>query len=192
MSGNPLAFFASQPTGVTFESQEQGEKIVLLLRAHLVTLTPSMLLAVIFFLMPIFVGAVLSVVKVDISPFLLGSQTFLIGIFWYLFVFGYAFYKFIFWYFNVYLLTNERVIDFDLKRLLHEEIAYARLGQIEDVSPKITGLFGTFFDFGSVLIQTAAERNEFEFDKVAKPDEVAREIMEQVRLEEKETPGEIA
>lgn len=189
---NPLAVYAELPRGVTFESQEEGEKIILLLRAHLITLVPPILFTIFLVVVPFFIPPLLSVLRIDSLSSLNQLQILLLVIFWYLLVFGYAFYKFLFWYFNVYLLTNERIVDFDFKGILHKETSYAKLNQIQDVSPKIIGFFGTFFHYGNVFIQTAAERPEFEFHKVARPDEVAKAILNEVRKEEGEAPGEIA
>lgn len=189
---NPFAMFAAQPIGVSFESQERGEKIILLLRAHIITLVPPFLITIFLLTLPFLVGMADAFLRVDIGAFFDKVELFWVSIFWYLLTFGYAFYKFIFWYFNVYLVTNERIVDFDFKGILHKETSYAKLNQIQDVSPKIIGFFGTFFHFGNVFIQTAAERPEFEFHHVARPDMVAQEILEQVRREEGEKPGEIA
>lgn len=187
-----LATFAAYPEGVVFDGQEKGEKIVLLLRPHMITLVPPALITLFLILAPFFIPTVLDLLNINLADSLVATQTFLLTIFWYLVVFGYAFYKFIFWYFNVYLLTNERIVDFDFRGILHKEIAYAKLNQIQDVSPKIIGFFGTFFHFGNVFIQTAAARPEFEFHNVARPDLVAQKILEEVRLEEGEAPGAIA
>jgi len=188
---NPLAMFAPQPVGVSFESQEKGEKIIVLLRAHVITLIPALiqiaLLASLIIFVPLF-----GVLGLNILEVLEPKQVFWVYIAWYLFTFGFAFYKFIFWYFNVYLLTNERIIDFDFKGILHKETAFANLNQIQDVTPKVVGFFGTVFHYGDVFIQTAAAKPEFEFHAVEKPDLLAREILEQVRHEETEAPGEIA
>lgn len=191
-STNPFAMFAPHPAGVTFEGQEAGEQILLLLRPHIFTLVPSILVTVFLILVPILIFPAFGLVNVDIGDLLIASRLFLLTVFWYLFVFGYAFYRFIFWYCSVYLLTNERIIDFDFRGILHKEISYAKLAQIEDISPKMIGFFGTFFNFGNVYIQTAGVKPEFEFEKVAKPDDVAQEISEQVRLEEGEAPGVVA
>ena len=188
-SRNPLAMFAPHPVGVTFEGQESGEKIILLLRAHLIILVPAVLTIIFLLLVPLLVPSLLGLLGVDLSDSLTVGQTFLLIFFWYLFVFGFTLYKFIFWYFNVYLLTNERIIDFDFRGLLHKETSYAKLNQIQDISPKMIGFFGTFFHFGNIFIQTAAARPEFEFHYVPRPNEVAQEILEQVRLEEGEAPG---
>lgn len=189
---NPLAAFAAWPEGVFFESQEKGEKIILLLRAHVVTLVPALFIIIFLLLVPFLIQPVLSFLNINAAQTIGPSQLFLIMVFWYLLTFGYAFYRFIFWYFNVYILTNERVVDIDFRGILDKEIAYAKLNQIQDVSPKTIGFFGTFFNYGDIFVQTAAERPEFEFHHVPKPDEVARAIIEQVRLEEGEPPGVIA
>ena len=191
-SKNPFAMFAPQPVGVYFENQESGEKIILLLRAHIVTLVPSALLILFLIFAPFLIPSFLNIIRVQAFSVFAPKQLILITIFWYLFVFGFSFYKFIFWYFNVYIVTNERVIDIDFRGILHKETSYAKLNQIQDISPKIIGFFGTFFHYGNVYIQTAAERPEFEFHNVENPNMVAQEIHEQVRKEEAEPPGVIA
>ena len=189
---NPLIVSASRSAEVSFEGQEKGERIILMLRPHVITLAPPVFIALILFLAPLYIIPLLKLINIDLSGTLNFMQTFLIIIIWYLFVFGYSLYHFIFWYFNIYILTNERIIDFDFKGLLNKEISYAKLNQIQDISPKTIGFFGTFVHFGNVFIQTAAERPEFEFHNVARPDMVAQEILKQVRHEEGEAPGEIA
>lgn len=188
---NPFATFAEFPAGVTFENQEKGEQIILLLRAHMVTLIPKAIFAVFLLFVPGLLGLVLQYLNIGAILGLGASQYFWFGVFWYLLVFGYVFYSFVFWYFNVYLLTNERIIDFDFYGVLSKKISYAGLAQLEDVTPKTVGFAGTFFNYGGVFIQTAAERPEFEFTNVARPDIVAEKIFDQARLEEKETPGEV-
>ena len=176
-SKNPFAMFAPQPVGVRFENQESGEKIILLLRAHIVTLVPSAFLILLLSSAPFLVPFILGIIRVHALSVFDPGQLILITIFWY---------------FNVYLVTNERVIDIDFRGILHKETSYAKLNQIQDISPKIIGFFGTFFHYGNIYIQTAAERPEFEFHNVENPNMVAQEIHEQVRKEEAEPPGVIA
>ncbi len=188
---NPLSVFATDPVGVSFESQEKGEKIILMLRQHLATQVVALLEIITLFLLPIIVSPLAVLLKIDVFSYLGANQVFWVVLSWYWFILGFAFYKFIHWYFNVYLLTNERIIDFDFKGILNSETAYANLNQIQDVSPKIVGFFGTLFHYGDVFIQTASERPEFEFVAIKKPDSVAQRILEEVRSEEAEKPGEV-
>lgn len=188
---NPLASFADNPSGVCFDTQEKGEKIILLVRQHLISQIGALLEIIGLLLLPAVIGPAVVLLGINIFDYFEPRQLFWVGAFWYLLCFGFAFYKFLHWYFNVYLLTNERIVDFDYKGILHIETAYANLNQIQDVSPKIIGFFGTFFHYGNVYLQTAGEKQEFEFHHVAKPDEVAKKILTEVRLEASEAPGEI-
>lgn len=177
---------------MSFEGQEDGERVVLLLRAHLVTLVPAVLVLVVLAVVPFLVSSLLSLLQVDLASILTPVQIFLLVLFWYLVVFAYAFYRFIFWYFNIYLVTNERVVDFDFRGLLHKETSYANLAQIQDITPKTIGFFGTFFHYGDIFIQTAGTVPEFEFHHVPRPNEVVAKILEEKRKEEGEAPGQIA
>lgn len=181
MTRNPLAVYAPNPEGVGFENQEKGEKLILLLRQHLVTQLLPFLEVIFLALVPFLAAPAVGLVRANILTFLETGQLFWILAFWYLFVLGFAFYKFIVWYFNVYLLTSERIIDIEFKGILSTETAYANLNKIQDVTPRIIGFGGTFFHYGSVLIQTAGEKNEFEFEKVERPDDVADAILDEVR-----------
>lgn len=188
---NPLAFFAQYPSGVCFDSQEKGERIILLLRQHIVSQFGAIVEVLFIIALPFLVVPFFGMVNVNLGDFLEARQIFWLATTWYFFAFGFTFYKFIHWYFNVYILTNERIVDFDYRGVLHLETAYANLDQIQDVSPKIIGFFGTLFHFGNVYLQTAGERQEFEFHHVGRPDEAAKRILEEVRLESGERPGEV-
>ena len=189
ITSNPFAIYAPNPEGVGFENQEKGEKLVLLLRQHLVTQVAHFLEVIFLALVPLVAAPAAGLVRGNILPFLQTAQLFWVLVFWYLFVFGFAFYKFVFWYFNVYLLTSERIVDFDFKGILHMETAYANLNKIQDVTPRVIGFGGTLFHYGNVHIQTAGEKSEFEFLKVERPDDVAQAILQEVRIEEAEAPG---
>lgn len=188
---NPLAAFLVTPV-MSFEGQEDGERVVLLLRAHLVTLVPALLLVIFLVFVPFLFPSILSLLEVNLTGVWTALQTFLVVLFWYLLVFAYAFYKFIFWYFNIYLVTNERIVDFDFRGLLHKETSYANLAQIQDITPKTIGFFGTFFHYGDIFVQTAGTVPEIEFHHVPRPNEVVKKILEERRREEGEAPGEIA
>jgi len=181
--------FLYQPQGVTFEDQLAGEKIILLLRAHLVTLVPSILMTIFLALAPFLYVLVPVFLKINFFPFLTAHHAIFIIIFWYLIVFGIVFNRFISWYFNIYILTDERIIDVNFKGLLSRDVSHAKLDRIQDVSPRLVGFFRTFFNFGDVYIQTAGELPEFHFNQVVKPEIVAKEILDQASKKEGESHG---
>lgn len=171
---------------ISFETQQEGEKAVLLLRAHLITQVPWILLVFLMLFVPPLVSAALSILSVNVGAFLTGRAVLVLFLFWYLFTFGFAFEQFIKWFFNIYLLTSERIVDFDFYGVLYKGISDARLSQIEDVSAKTLGAIPTFFNYGNVLVQTAAEQNEFEFERVPDPDAVVKIIAKATQGEEEE------
>jgi membrane protein YdbS with pleckstrin-like domain len=192
---HPLAFtgFYLNPQNVGFQNQEQGEKVILLLRQHLVTQIFPLFFILIMIILPFLtIWVINSVVTLSNFINLTASEMFFALAVWYLIIFGLTFERFLLWYFNVYLVTSERIIDVDFFGIAFKRISECRLAQIQDVTSASSGPVETFFDYGNVYIQTAAENPEFEFHSVPLADEVVRQIGIQVRLEEAEPAGVVA
>jgi len=105
------------------------------------------------------------------------------GLFWYLTTFAFAFEKFLSWYFDVYIITDERVVDIDFNNLLNKKFSEAKLSMIQDVTSRQIGMGQTMFNYGQVLIQTAAEINELRFDNIPNPDKIVK-VLQLMREEE--------
>jgi len=56
---------------------------------------------------------------------------------------------------------------------------------IQDITYTVTGVAQTLFNFGTILIQTAAEIPEIRVDQAPNPELVAK-ILQQMRLEEEQ------
>lgn len=171
----PLAGFALHPDGVHFSSQQDDEKIHLFLRRHFITNIPWIILIVFLIILPLaltpFTGLILP------SSFLAEGNRGLIFLwFYYIVIFGLALTNFINWYFNVYIVTNQRVVDVDFINIIYREVSSTRLNLIQDVTVKTGGVIKSIFDFGNVLIQTAGTEINFDFLDVPHPQQVAREI----------------
>lgn len=98
-------------------------------------------------------------------------------IFWYLLTLAFAVQGALTWFFNVNIITNQRIVDVDFLTLIYREISDAQISKIQEVTYKVGGFGGTFFNYGNVLIQTAGAIPNFEFENVPKPAKVA-EILE--------------
>ncbi|MBI4999751.1 PH domain-containing protein, partial [Candidatus Gottesmanbacteria bacterium] len=109
------------------------------------------------------------------------------GILWYLVTFGFALVSFITWYFNVYIVTNERIVDVDFLHLLYKELSSTRIARIQDVTYKLGGVFRALFDFGDVFIQTAGTEPNFDFLAVPHPEAVVRKIAELMEAREEKS-----
>jgi uncharacterized membrane protein YdbT with pleckstrin-like domain len=104
---------------------------------------------------------------------------------WYLITTAFVLENFLTWFFNVYFITDERIIDVDFYNLIYKEVSEAEIEKIQDVTYKMGGVIRTIFNYGDILVQTAAEVPNFEFMAVPKPDKVVK-ILQDLRIEEKQ------
>lgn len=176
---NPISSYCHFPANVKFSSADSDEKIILLLRKHWLTNVKWFITGVVMLIVP------LPFVYFPILNFV-PERFIVVGVlFWYLATAAFTLEKFLSWFFNVYIVTDERVFDVDFYDLVHRDISDANLDQIQDVTSRIGGSIRTSFNYGDVLIQTAAESLEIEFEAVPKPDEVAS-ILRKLRVEEEQ------
>lgn len=174
-----LGFFPSifdRPDKIRFLDQEDNEYIELLLRRHPITNIPWVFSALLAILVPpiLFrIGPTLGVVNFPTLPFnLLVAAT---GI-WYLLILAYILENFLHWYFNIYIVSNEHLIEIRFANLLSRNITSVLLDDIQSSSSFIGGIFRSLFNYGDVIIETAAERQRIEFFSVPRPDFVADRI----------------
>jgi hypothetical protein len=80
-------------------------------------------------------------------------------------------------YYDVWIVTNWRIIDIDQKGFFRRNVAtLLNLDHIEDITTEVGGLFGTLFNYGSVQVQTAAASREFVMDNINSPRKVEQII----------------
>ncbi len=172
--------YATFPPNTYFESQEQGEEVVLFLRQHLIVNIPWVTIVVFLLTIPSIFGF--------FPPFAQLSQSYqlIIVLTWYLFVTGYAMTKLMGWFFNIYILTDERIVDIDFVNVLFRKVSTAKIDEIQDVNVVASGALQTFFNYGGVFIQTAATVPEFDFVNIPHPDKVSAIINQMIDLEEQE------
>jgi hypothetical protein len=173
---NPLTSFAFSPLGVSFEDQNENEKVILLLRRHWITNIGWIITAFFLFILPLLLPGLFSWYQVSIWTSLVAKWQQLIVMVWYLLLTGFIFERFLNWYFNVYLVTTERIIDVDFIGILYKDVSEAQLSKVQDITHRTGGFLSIMFDFGDLSVQTAAETGNLEFDTVPHPAEVHRII----------------
>lgn len=176
-----IKFYSSlglNPDNVVFENQEEDESIILLVRKDLITNVPWILAAIILILIP----PLISLFSALFSPFFQISPAtqFVAVIFYYLVIIGFIVVEFTIWYFNVGLVTNKRIIDLDISGILFKHVSETKLNLVEDVSYSQVGAVRSIFNYGDVLIQTAAEYKNFEFDRAPEPAKIVAIIGEMI------------
>ncbi len=178
-----LSAFMVRPDGIKFETQEDQEKIILFMRQHPIKTVGWIFASLVLVFTPVIFMPVL--LRFNVLLQLPPGYYVILPILWYLGTFGFTFSNFLYWYYNVYIVTNERIIDVDWYNLLFKQVASAKLEKIQDVKYKQGGILDSFFNFGNVFIQTAGTEPNFEFESIPKPDQVVK-LIEEV-LEDRST-----
>jgi uncharacterized membrane protein YdbT with pleckstrin-like domain len=129
------------------------------------------------------------------TAFLVGSffylpiffPSFSIAIYHKLFLFGETFFAMMIWalffliwidyYFDVWIVTSERIINVEQKGLFSREISELQLEKIQDISTEVLGVIPTFLNYGNIFIQTAGEKERFLFRCVPNPYHIKDAIM---------------
>lgn len=175
--------FLINPSKFNFLEREKNEPILLAVRAHWFTNFKWIATSLILIFVPIVVA------KLGIFSQLPLKYQLVSSLFWYLIVFIYAFEKFLDWYFDVFVITDRRVVDIKFNNLLNKHFAEAELGVIQDISSSVQGIFGTFFNYGTILVQTASDINQIVFINVPSCGKIIK-LLQELRGEyHKRYPG---
>ena len=183
------AFFG-KPDNIAFADQELNENVELMLRQHFITNIPWIVIALFAFALP----AILLNLdqRFQANLFIQIPFSVILGalIIWYLLVVAYVLENFLYWYFNVYIVTNLHLVDINFYSLLYRDITSVQLDDVQSVSSRIAGIFGSLFNFGDVVVETAAKRQLINFGAVPKPDVVADRIQDlQEKIEQSRGSG---
>ncbi|MBP7060656.1 MAG: PH domain-containing protein [Candidatus Moranbacteria bacterium] len=109
-----------------------------------------------------------------------------------LFVWLYGFLVWIDYYFDVWIVTNERIVNIEQRGLFNRRISELRFSRVQDVTATVDGLIPTVLNFGNVNVQTAAEEEHFVFRQVADPFAIKDRVMTLARQSTQDDLREIA
>ncbi len=162
--------------GRYFPGQAPSERIFLVLRRDVITYISFLVIAMIM-MIPLAILVALYIHSPDtFSSELVNSLLTLGGSAYLLFIIGLLLYGFVDYYLDVYIITDERIVDIRQIGFFRREIAELHLREVQDVSAKVEGFFPTMFHYGDVHIQTAGERENFVFYSVPHPYRVSKKI----------------
>ncbi len=168
-----LAIFKDSPA--SFEGQEAGEEVIMLLRRHTFVVLLSLTGLSLACLVPILIFSIFYsfLINFDLMPLLL-----FISSLWYL-VLWIGLFRFLTMYtLNTFIITDRRVIDRDQHGFFNQKISELHADRIQDVTVHTKGLFETLLRFGNIVVQTAASERQFVFHQIPEPDKVKDAIMQ--------------
>ena len=161
--------FLKDPQEVSFDGMDDNEKVVLLMRMHVIKNVPWIVFTIVLVLAPILVYQFFKFGGVNLNLYLPANYQRIALLFWYLCVFMYAFESYLTWYFNVYIVTTKKVIDIDFFGILSRRVSDCSISKIQDATYTVMGILPTIFNYGFVYIQTAGEDKVLEYDFVPRP-----------------------
>jgi len=177
-----------------FPGQEESENIIKIIRRHWFTYVIFWLLAFLM-IIPVIVIIIYWIANYDQISIFNGNILVLSTSLYLLFILALEIYGFINYYLDVYIITDRRIVDIKQDGFFRRSISELNLRQIQDVNAKVIGAGGTFFHYGDVDIQTAAEKDNFLFHAIPHPYRTSKQILElheqYVRKERKRLSKEI-
>ncbi len=78
---------------------------------------------------------------------------------------------------NVVFVTSEKIAQVLYKNILDRKVSQLSIGDVQDVTMSQTGLFSRLFHYGTMVIETAGEQQNYTFTFVPYPYECSRAIV---------------
>jgi len=162
--------YCENPDDITFENQDEDEKILLFIRKDFITNLPWIIGGIFLLFTPLIITPILMFLHV---PLFILSQKYMVvlTIFYYLFTTTFIFISFITWYFNLNIVTEKRIVDIEFEGVVYKNVSATKITLVQDVSFSQVGVIRTVFDYGDVLIQTAGTIDNFIFEAVPRPED---------------------
>ena len=142
---------------------------------------------VIFTVLVIVPPIVLTFLPVATSQFNAATVEPLINLFLTIYIMIIFVVAFLFWmdyYLDMWIVTNQRIIDVEQRGLFNREISEIPIKHVQDITIEVNGVTQTFLKFGTIRIQTAGER-EFTITDVPRLYELKDAIIKYSEIDSK-------
>lgn len=121
---------------------KEGEKVLMNLRKSVFTYGKQMLI----FAFSLVLVALVVTFLYQYSAALILAAILSVG------AIGYAFYYFLIWFYDVYIITNMRLVSVSKKGLFRRDYSEIEYADVTNVTYQIHGFFATLFQYGTVLV----------------------------------------
>lgn len=151
-----------------FDGQRDDETLLFVFRRHMVAMRKGFYML----LIPLVIACIPPLIwQADLALFLLPVLGLIIG----LALFSY---RFIMWYFTVYIVTDQRIRQITQHGFFGKDVVELHLSKIQNISYNIPGLSGEIFGFGTIVIQTFV--GDLVIHKVEHPDRIYNMLQDAV------------
>ncbi|MCA9387311.1 hypothetical protein KC669_04725, partial [Candidatus Dojkabacteria bacterium] len=164
-----------EPQGIYFATQNLDEKIYVYIRRHWSENLGWFIRNFTYCFLPLLLYAIFSVFNIEFD-FLSGREYLILLICFYSLIITNVFKDFFDWYYDPYIITNQRVIHYEFKPFSKYEVKETELVSIENVTEVSAGLIAGLWGYGTLTVSTEAHDELFVFKRVPNPTQV-RDIL---------------
>jgi len=154
-----------------FEDQFDDEEVLLVFRKHPVVMRKGLILSMLVLLL----GSVPSLFNPTYQTYFIGMGVALVASALVMLP------SWISWYFSVFIVTNQRLIQITQKGLFNRSVIDMRLSQIQMVNYQIAGLQETLLCFGTIMMQTYV--GDLVIHEIHHPAKIQKKLLEILREE---------
>ena len=162
-----------------FIRQKSYEHIVYVLRRHPFTFIPTLLLFVILWIIPVILFLIARHVYPD---FVVENQIYPVivlgGSLYYLSTYLFFYAQFIDYYLDIWIVTNDRIVDVEQHGLFHKTITELDLFRIQDITSQVQGVAAIFFKYGDLSITTASSTDTIVFRQIPDPNKIREDLIQ--------------
>jgi len=154
------------------------EEVLHVLRRHPITFFPQIIFLMVIFIAPFILFSIFQILNPNLlnNTFIYTLLIFVFGIFYLLSIL--IFYiHFIDYYLDVWIVTNDRIIDIEQFGLFSRTVSEVDLFRIQDVTSTVHGIFPTFFNYGDLHIKTASSNIDVIFRKIKDPNIIREQLI---------------
>ena len=160
-------------------NQKPYEKIEYYLRRHPLTFLPILGVFIILMLVPFAIYFLIN----NLFPQLLTGQLsypvlVLFASVFYLSMYLLFYGQFIDFYLDLWIVTNDRIVDIEQHGLFSRTISELDLYNIQDVTVETSGFFATMFKYGNLDVKTSSDNSQIIFRDIPNPNEVRQALIE--------------
>jgi hypothetical protein len=164
---------------INFPGKRSDEEVLLVVRKHIIVYTRILVVFLVTVLLPL-IGFLLG--WFSFYPFYENHTSgVIVGLFSCVYLLYGLLFTCIAWLneeFDLFIITNQRLIDITQISFLKRTVTTTPLEQIQDTTSNVDGILATMLNYGDLVIQTAAgDASDFQIDHVSHPAFVARKIL---------------
>ena len=157
---------------------EDHDRVVIFARRHWASFLGQFAFNVFILILPLIIYFVINISSTALFSGNMLNIIVIAASIYYLIVINIIFVSWVTFYYDVYILTTRGIIDITQDGLWGRKISQLSLLQVQDVSSKINGIVQTIFNYGDVVVLTAAEVPNFNLQAIPDPQAFSDKVME--------------